>query len=277
MGIKEDFQKEIIKNLDLVPECVIVKPNWISERVGEFTSSRVLDWTLECFPFSEKFVVESYTSWRSAGEGVDGHDLEMAFYNRDDYRKGDVNFLSRTGNSDVLAKHNAKYINVTDEFWNDACIDSGKIARHLQEGVSIMNEELLGYVPSSLFYVPDNSLFVSLARIKFERQIPNIVASLGVKNLFGLIPHPSRKVFHGIDDCNVASNVLDVYNIYDSLFEKMLFIVEGIGGMLEDYCSDSQRVVDCGSRFYVGRNGISLDRKICEDFGVNPDNVGYLR
>ena len=276
--VKDKFQNEILKNVVSFTKNVVVKPNWVNNVEGDFTSAKVLEWVFECFPNLSKFVVESYTPWRSKMPIVEMDDLMRARIDFEFYRNSDLKFFKETGIADVLKKHSVRYVNVAEEVWGGDCVDKGLVREFLDERYrKVLNEELLGYVPKALFEMKHESLFVDLARLKFEKGNKNILMSCGVKNLFGLIPVPKRRSFHGKNDLLIFSNVKDMFTIYDSLFWNKLFVVEGIDGMVEDYCSDSRRFLNCGNRFYVGRDGRDVDRRVAFDFGIDWRDVGYLR
>jgi hypothetical protein len=280
---KNDFIDEVRK-FDIKTEYAVVKPNWVSNTKGMFTEAEILDWLMEALPNQKKIIIESYTPWRGLkfeedsnlkGNGVT---LEGGKEHWDFYRKQDVYFLESTGNIGILEKYNTEYINITNEVWENKCVKSGIIKNIVEnDSRSIKWTEFYSYFPQKLFEIREKSTFISLSKIKIEDNIPDIYVSMSVKNLFGLIPHPSRRIpFHGINHETVPEVIRDTYNIYTSLFKNTLWITEGIKTLVLNYCEPKQKVVSNQNLMFIGKDGVKVDTEACMGMGVDPNKVPYL-
>ncbi len=278
-----DFIRQL-RSFNIDSEYLVVKPNWVSNVEGEFTEAEILDWVLLAFPKQEKLVVESYTPNRGLrfdrreehyGQGVS---LVGGKKFWDFYKKQDQYFLKTTGIGKVLAKHKADYINATNEFWSGQCVDPRVVEDIVrQKGKLLKWQELYSYVPNRLFEIREKATLLSLAKIKTEEGTPAIMVSMAVKNLFGLVPHPSRMVpFHGKNHASVPEVVKDVYILYTSLFDCALWVAEGIKTLVRNYCQPDQRVVKDQGLFFVGKNGVEVDAEACRVLGLDPKKVPYL-
>ncbi len=273
-----------IQKFNVDSENVVVKPNWVSNEAGEYTEPEILDWLLESFPKQKKIIVESYTPWRGLkfvekdnhkGEGVT---LEGGKKHWEFYKKQDKHFLKITGIGRVIAKHNAKYINFTNEFWAGNCVEVDKIRSIVEVRSNIIKwDELYSYIPKQLFDIRNSSTLISLSKIKVEESIPVIHISMSIKNLFGLIPHPSRWIpFHGENHETVPEVIKDVYTIYTSLFQKSLWITEGVKTLVRNYCEPNQKIINNQHLLFVGKNGKIVDSEACRAIGINPNEVPHL-
>lgn len=277
---KSQFIDEIRKfNID--SKYVLVKPNWVSSEPGEYTEPEILDWLLDALPNQKKIVVESYTPWRGLkfveddshkGQGVT---LEGGKKHWNFYKKQDEHFLQTTGIGAVLQKHRAEYLNVTNEVWNGNCVEPEIVKRVVVKPIKW--QQLYSYVPQKLFDLRESATLISLSKIKVEESIPVILISMSIKNLFGLIPHPSRWIpFHGEDHTPVPDVIRDVYTIYTGLFDNTLWIAEGMKSLVKNYCEQSQKIVKNQSMLFIGRNALEVDSEACKAVGVNPQTVSHL-
>jgi hypothetical protein len=281
INIKADFQNELKKH-SVDTKYLIVKPNWVSNVKGEYTEPEILDWLFESFSKQEKIVIESYTPWRglkfvendthkSQGVTLQGGKKHWNFY-----KKQDKHFLKKTGNDRVLSKHKAKYINVTNEVWNNNCVNAYEIEKLVDSQIEW--KELFSYIPQVIFDTRDDATLVSLSKIKVEESIPVIFVSMSIKNLFGLIPHPSRWIpFHGENHSPVPQVIKDVYTIYNSIFDKTLWITEGIKTLVRNYCEPTQKIVKNKNIFFVGNNAVRVDSFGCKALGIAPNSVPHLQ
>ena len=90
--------------------------------------------------------------------------------------------MQRTGLADVIRKHKAQYLNVTEAFWHGQCAPPERIEAILHEaGVQLRHPALAAYVPATLLALRGAS-FVSFARFKGPTR-------LSVANIR---PHPAR-------------------------------------------------------------------------------------
>ena len=130
-------------------------------------------------------------------------------------RQQDVEFLRRTGLAEVIARHGAQYLNVTEAWWDGACTPAEDVRAALGD-VALRNPELAGFVPSALMELRGTPL-ISFARFKGPTR-------LGISNLFGLIPHPLRTEWHGPDITHFASVCCDLARLYGSFFPLFGFV-----------------------------------------------------
>lgn len=278
---KQDFINAV-KKYQIDTEYAIIKPNWVSNDYGEYTEPEILDWLLEALPNQKKVIIESYTPWRGMefveddthkGQGVT---LGGGKQHWDFYKEQDKRFLQSTGIENVLKKHQAKYINITSEVWSNNCVEPEIIKRIV--ATPIKWQELYSYIPKRIFDLRELATLISLSKIKVEESIPSIYISMSIKNLFGLIPHPSRYIpFHDNNHSMVTEVIQDVYTIYSSLFSHSLWITEGIKTLIRNYCEPSQKIIKNQSLFFIGRDAKEVDSEACKAVGLNPSTVPHLR
>ncbi len=135
----------------------------------------------------------------------------------------------------------------------------------------------MNFIPQKLFEIRDRSLFISLSKIKIEKAIPSITVSLSIKNLFGLVPHPSRwRPFHSENHKHIPTVIKDLYNLYSNLFKQSLWIVEGIKTMIKNYCESNQEIIANQNLLFIGKNVVEVDSEAYRAIGINPKKVSYL-
>ncbi len=193
----------------------LVKVTWHGYAEGTFTGAAALDLLLEALP-GQAVVLEGHTSSRNVG-GLDIDWETDAEQHRHWIRQQDVEFLRRTGLMDVISRHDAQYLNVTEAWWDGACAPAEEVERALG-GVPLEHPDLMAFVPRALMALR-GAPFISFARMKGPTR-------LGLSNLFGLIPHPLRSAWHGPDITYFASVCCDLAQIYGSLFQTF-GLVEG--------------------------------------------------
>lgn len=229
----------------------LIKPAWFSPHRANFVGARELDLLLSCLPPGRRIVIEGYSGARNFG----GREItpENAYHNWDWIREQDRVFRDRTGISEVLARHGAEYVNVTEEVWQERVAPAESVREaveraygrrgsvrpgaamprgdcHLARGSGgepgieqllepvVAQEELFGVVPRCLFELR-GSVLISLAKLK--------TGSWSLKNLFGLIPDPLRSRWHGEEGRMLGRSIVDIAAIYRALF-RVVGIVEGI-------------------------------------------------
>ncbi|MDI7250732.1 MAG: DUF362 domain-containing protein [Bacillota bacterium] len=267
----------------------LIKPAWFSPHRANFTGARELDLLLSCLPPGRRIVVEGYSGARNFG----GREItpENAYDNWDWIREQDRAFRDRTGISEVLARHEAEYVNVTEEVWQGRVAPAESVReavrraygprggaragaviprsdRHPAQGSggepgmeqllepAVAQEELFGVVPRCLFELR-GSVLISLAKLK--------TGSWSLKNLFGLIPDPLRSRWHGEGGRMLGRSIVDIAAIYRALF-PVVGIVEGIyetalyrsGGRYHTDWGDYDVVEDAGL-VLAGWNLVTLD------------------
>ncbi|MDR3619320.1 MAG: hypothetical protein P4L85_08215 [Paludisphaera borealis] len=185
----------------------LVKVTWHGYAPGTYTGPAALDLLLGALP-GRAVLLEGHTSSRNVGGGDFDWETDAARH-RAWIRQQDVEFLRRTGLADVIARHEAQYLNVTEAWWDGACAP-GDDVRAALGGVALLHPELADFVPAALMDVRGTPL-ISFARFKGPTR-------LGISNLFGLIPRPLRTEWHGPDITHFASVCCDLARIYGSLF-----------------------------------------------------------
>jgi uncharacterized protein (DUF362 family) len=101
--------------------------------------------------------------------------------------------------------------------------------------------------------------------------------SYSIKNLFGLIPGPSRGKFHGKKHAFLDQSIVDINKIYHSLF-SVKGIVEAVysSGYLETEMERTRVFPGCGMAF-ASEDTVSLDAFATILAGRDPDGIGHLR
>jgi hypothetical protein len=200
------------------PERVLVKVTWHGYAAGTYTDPAALDLLLGALP-APAIVLEGHTSSRNLGGA--GFDWEtQARENRAWIRQQEAEYLQRTGLTDVLARHRAQYVNVTETWWDEQCVCRSEIDRTLADhGVTLRDAELASFVPKALLPFRGCPL-ISFAKMKGPTR-------LGISNLFGLIPAPLRSAWHGPNITWFARVCCDIAKLYGSLFD-LCGVVEGL-------------------------------------------------
>jgi sirohydrochlorin ferrochelatase len=200
------------------PERVLVKVTWHGYATGTYTDPASLDLLLGALP-APAIILEGYTSSRNLG-GAEFDWESQARENRAWIRQQDAEYLRRTGLADVLARHLAQYLNVTEAWWDEECVCACDIERVLTEkSITLHHSELAGFVPQALLPFRGCPL-VSFAKFKGPTR-------LGISNLFGLIPAPLRDAWHGPNITWFARVCCDLVKMYGALFEPS-GVVEGL-------------------------------------------------
>ena len=173
------------------PERVLVKVTWHGYATGTYTDPAALDLLLSALP-APAIVLEGHTSSRNMEEAKFDWERE-ARANRGWIRRQDAEYLRRTGLADVLAKHGAQYVNVTEAYWDEDC-----------------QTPAAGYVPEVLRAYAGCPM-ISFAKFKGPTR-------LAISNLFGLIPDPLRSSWHGPNITYFARVCCDIAKTYGALF-----------------------------------------------------------
>jgi uncharacterized protein (DUF362 family) len=205
---KKDYQ-ELVHSLDLETP-VIIKPNWGTSLC--YTEAQIIDWTLESIQ-GEVLLVESY-GWSRTREMLETGKLGSK--KKGDLRRSDQWFLEYSGIGKILKKHGVEFLNITEENWGKRTMDPENIQFHV-EGTHqpVEDPDFYSWMPEKLYELKGAD-FLSLAKLRLG--IQDIPASLSIKNLFGMIPHPSRWRYHGKKNCILDQSIVDIYKVYDSLF-----------------------------------------------------------
>ncbi|MCL5784884.1 MAG: DUF362 domain-containing protein [Patescibacteria group bacterium] len=277
---KQDFIR-LIQSFNIKTEYVIIKPNWVGVEKGNYTEPEILAWLFEALPNSKKIVVESYIPSRGLKyepSETFKTDLEGGKKFWDFYKKQDKYYLKSTGIDKVLEKFNAEYINITDECWKGEVVDPKIIEEIVRaKHKDIYWKNLYSYIPKKLFNIKDEATLISLAKIKLEEGNKNIIISLSLKNIFGLIPSPSRKdPYHQDNHSLIPRTIIDINKIYQVLFPNSLWINEGIFSLVKNYCEDGQFYEQNKNLIFASRDPKEADTAVCEEFNINPSQIPYL-
>jgi hypothetical protein len=173
------------------PDRVLVKVTWHGYATGTYTDPAALDLLLGALP-APAIVVEGHTSSRNIEDAAFNWETE-AREHRAWIRQQDAEYLRRTGLADVLAKHSAQYVNVTEAYWDDGCE---------QPANSYIPQVLLPYAGCPM---------ISFAKFKGPTR-------LAISNLFGLIPEPLRSSWHGPNITYFARVCCDLAKLYGAVF-----------------------------------------------------------
>jgi len=248
---------------------VLIKPNWGT--VECFSEADVLDWTLSAIP-GEKIVIESHGWARNEETLLKKGPVGLTKAN---LRRGDRWFLEYTGIDKVLAKHKVEYLNLTEEIWAGRAADAGQV-RHAVEArfAPVQFDELYTKVPQRLFDLRGGTL-LSLA--KYKLIFAPLGISMAVKNLFGLIPGPSRGKFHGEEHAFLDQSIVDINKIYRSLLD-VKGVVESVhcSGILEQDGESTQLYAGTG-RAFASQDVVALDAFATALAGRDPAQVGHVR
>ncbi len=189
-------------------ERYLIKVTWHGYATGTYTDPIALDLLLSALP-GKAILLEGHTSSRNLG-GADWDWETEAKRHRTWIRQQELEYLRRTGLAEVIARHGAQYLNVTEAWWDGACAPEELIHSALGE-ITLRHSELASFVPAVLIEHRGLPL-LSFARFKGPTR-------LGISNFFGLIPHPLRSAWHGPNITHFASVCCDIARLYGSLFQ----------------------------------------------------------
>jgi sirohydrochlorin ferrochelatase len=200
------------------PERVLVKVTWHGYAAGTYTDPAALDLLLGALP-APAIVLEGHTSSRNLGGANFDWETESR-ENRAWIRQQEAEYLRRTGLAEVLARHRAQYVNVTEAWWDEECACRCEIERAVAErGIALHHSELVAFVPKVLLQFRGSPM-ISFAKMKGPTR-------LGISNMFGLIPAPLRSSWHGPNITWFARVCCDVAKVYGALFD-LCGVVEGM-------------------------------------------------
>lgn len=263
---KESFQ-QVIRHLDL-KSPVIIKPNWGFSVC--FTEAVILDWVLSAID-GEAIVVESY-GWARSEEALKTGG--WGSFEREDLLKSDQWFLEYSGIGKILEKHDVEFLNITEENWANRTTERKLIEEIVKKKHSpLEQEEFYDFVPERLYEMKGGDL-ISLAKLRLL-EAPMIV-SFSVKNFFGMIPGPDRGKFHGKKHSKLNQSIVDIYKVYDSLF-NITGVVEAVfTASLRDPDTLKWETRESPGFISASGNPIELDAFVSTLLGKNPHEIGYL-
>lgn len=253
---------------------LIIKPNWVAGIPGEYTDAKPLELLFSAVK-GPKSVVESYTFWRtdlytkeckdyfSSSEAT----LETGKQHWDHFKKMDEWFLKYMKIAPLLKKYDVKYINITDEYWKGECVPAETIQKITEKNYKpVKRTEFYSFVPRALYELK-GSQFLSFSHAKAY-----VIwqATLSTKNLFGLIPAPTRyPLYHGEKNQDVPVNVVDINKIYRSLF-NCFFSTEGITNLIIKYRTNNKHdVIKNWGYILGGKNSVEVDNIAAKLLGKN--------
>ncbi|HEX3473443.1 MAG TPA: hypothetical protein VHT91_00305 [Kofleriaceae bacterium] len=206
--VDTDGLARLVRHFELTAEYVFVKVTWHGYATGTFTDAAALDRLLSALP-GRAIVLEGHSTGRNLGGGPLHWETDARAH-RGWLRDQEAEFLRRTGLHDVLARHRAHYVNVTEAYWDGACAPRDQVLGLLAErGVRLADEALADFVPA-IVIEHLGAPFVSFARFKGPTR-------LGISNCFGLLPPPLRSRFHGPTIDHFARVCCDVARLYGAL------------------------------------------------------------
>ncbi|MHA1906422.1 MAG: DUF362 domain-containing protein [Candidatus Thorarchaeota archaeon] len=269
--------KKILSQFDFNAP-VVVKPNWSSSAI--FTESKILDWTLSAIE-CEVIVVESYAMWRNEIflDSSLARDTELLLklrkQKKNDLRKNDEWFLDFSGIQHVLEKHDVEYLNISEELWANRVCNSELIQEEVSKHFSpVATETLSTSVPSHLYDLKGGTL---LNLTKPKRSLKANFVSLSLKNMFGMIPTPWRRKYHGENEELLTQSILDINKIYNSLFD-VVGIIESVFTTSETVENPMNPLIHSNTGYiWASENPLELDALVTSQLGLNPHNIEYLQ
>ncbi len=174
----------------------------------------------------------------------------------------------------VLEKHGVEYINITEENWAGRTVDPNEIRVQVEARFDpVMRNELYGVVPERLYELRHGDL-LSLSKVKLWHDA--IGVSFTLKNLFGMIPDPSRMKYHGTGHKDLHINIVDIYKIYHSIF-NIKGVVEAIKTASLHNPEEGRTGIYSDPKFAaVSKNALELDAACALMMDVNPSENLYL-
>ena len=201
----------LFSHLELPSDRVIIKVTWHGYATGTFTDAAALDRLLTALP-GRAILLEGHSTGRNTGERGERDWHTDARAHRTWLRDQEAEFLRRTGLADVIARHRAHYVNVTEAYWDGACAPDDQVTGLLRErGIALRDPGLAAFVPQ-IVVEQRGATFISFARFKGPTR-------LGIANCFGLLPPPLRTDYHGPTIDHFARVCADVARLYGGLFE----------------------------------------------------------
>jgi uncharacterized protein (DUF362 family) len=135
-------------------------------------------------------------------------------------------------------------------------------------------EDFLGFVPERLYEVRGCDL-LSLAKVRLLEAPMHV--SLAVKNFFGMIPGPGRGVYHGEKHSRLSRSIVDIYKVYDSLFNVKGVVEAVLTASLRDPETMKWENRENPGFASASHDPIELDAFVTALLGRDPNTVEYLR
>jgi uncharacterized protein (DUF362 family) len=264
---EETFIK-LIEELDLKPP-VIIKPNWGFSVC--YTEATILDWVLTAVD-GDALVVESY-GWARTREALETGG--WGSFEPEDLRESDRWFMEYSGIGKVLEKHGVEFLNITEENWGHRTADPELIRSLVNEKHDpLEREDFLGFVPERLYEMRGCDL-LSLAKVRLLEAPMHV--SLAVKNFFGMIPGPGRGKYHGEKHSRLSGSIVDIYKVYDSLFNVKGVVEAVITASLRNLETMKWENREDPGYASASEDLVELDAFMTALMGRDPNTVEYLR
>ena len=201
---------KLIEGTNLCADTVFIKVTLHGYATGTYTDAIALDRLLSALP-GRAVLLEGHSSSRNTG-GAGFDWLSEAKEHRAWIRRQELEYLERTGLREVIDKHGATYLNVTEAWWDGQCADASDVTERLEaQGAKVTNPEVLSFIPRVILDHP-GAPFISFARFKGPTR-------LGISNCFGLIPMPLRSDWHGPNITHFADACCDMATVYGTLLD----------------------------------------------------------
>lgn len=279
----QEDMKSYIQQFDLGEEGVIIKPNWTTGDYGFYTDAKLLDLVLSGIK-GKKYIIESYMYGRCDGRININSENGRQYW--DYLKEQDAVYLEKTGLLEVLKKHNAEYINISEEYWSGRCIKAEEVKALVEEKFSpIQHQEFYEVIPQKLFEKRHLPL-ISLAKIKYNVPKVSNFSTLSMKNMFGLIPLPNREKYHGADfDRGLSRSIVNILTVYAALF-RIIGINEGIYHMsvTREPWKNTRKmiwteydVIENKGMILGSEDLVTLDGVTNLMIGLNPENRSVLK
>ena len=263
-------------------DTCLIKPNFFRQIEGYYTDAQTLSLFLDAIP-GRKIVVESYTSGRN--DGSRAIEPNNARQHLDWFREQDRLFFADSGIGEVLARHNAEFLNVTEEIWAGNTAPADEVARLVEQKFpSVVHPELYGCVPQRLLDLRGAPM-LNLAKLKGVHVGTDAAFfSLAMKNLFGLIPEPNRGDYHGKNNTGLSSSIVDMCKIHTALFD-VTHVAEAVHNTLisrqelldPDNPRDGLGLVRDLGFVVTGSDPVEVDAFIVTQFGCDPAERHFLK
>ena len=269
--------KKMLSRLNLKPPFV-VKPNWSSSMI--YTEAQILDWVLSSIE-GEVLVVESYAMWRNEiflepDRPRDNEFLELLrVQKKKNLRENDKWFLEFSGIQEVLDRHEVEYMNLSEEYWAKRVCDSDSIHEEVNKKYSpVLTETLAASVPTRLYELRGGTL-IDLTKPK--RSLPANFVSLSLKNLFGMIPTPYRRKYHGANEELLTQSILDINKICNALFD-VVGVIEGVFSTSETIDNPMSPAIHKNLGYiWISEIPLEMDALVTVQLGLDPHTIEYLQ
>lgn len=263
---KRSFCK-VIEALDLTPP-VIIKPNWGFSVC--FTEAEILDWVLEVID-GEALIIESY-GWARTREALD--DGSWGSNQPDQLRESDRWFFEYSGIGEVLKKYQVEFLNITEENWAQRITSPELIREHVQrKHTRLEREDFYKIVPQRLYEMKGCDL-LSLAKVRLLEDPMKV--SFAIKNFFGMIPGPSRAIYHGEQHAKLNQSIVDIYKVYASLFNIRGVVEAVFSASLRDPTTFEWHTRENPGFVAASEHPLALDALVTALISIDPNSVAYL-